>query len=79
MYGRSFTKVFEPQINDDSVEQDKNDKYWKNRLLLHDCLLPYSSFNDYKNPPVMTEYLNRSEEDYDYGVVVAALELDKNS
>ena len=76
MYGRSFTKDFPINAFENTREgREKNTKYWKNYLRLHDCLLPYSTFTNFNSEP-KTDYLNYHEEDYDYGVVVAALGLD---
>ena len=77
MYGRGFIQSFDKIIYD--KEENKKDgdheKYWKNYIRLHDCLLPYSSFTNFNTKPT-ADYLAYSEEDYDYGVVVAAIGLD---
>ena len=75
MYGRTYTDKFEPSVYDNPNDSNKNEKYWKNTLLLHDCLLPYSSFTDFSKAP-KANYLAYHEEDYDYGVIVGALDLE---
>ena len=78
MYGRAFTHSFEPIVYDESVKDydQKSSKYWKNNFALHDCLLPYSTFTNFEKEPE-ANYLNYHEEDYDYGVIVAALDMNE--
>lgn len=77
MYGRSFIKEFKKSVFDKSENKKgtDNEKYWKNSIRLHDCLLPYSKYVDYTTKPVC-DYLKYGEEDYDYGVIVASIGLD---
>ena len=78
MYGRTFTHSFEPFVYDKSETdyEQKSSKYWKNNFELHDCLLPYSTFTNFEQEP-HANYLNYHEEDYDYGVIIAALDMNK--
>ena len=78
MYGRTFTHSFEPIVYDESEidYEQKSSKYWKNNFELHDCLLPYSTFTNFEQEP-HANYLNYHEEDYDYGVIIAALDMNK--
>ena len=71
-YGRSFIKEFKDKVYPDTKKSSDQQKYWKNYIRLHDCLLPYSAFTNYHAKP-NAEYLPYSEEDYDYGVILAAI------
>lgn len=70
IYGRAFSKTFEPAYS--NLDEDQNKKYWKNFLKLHDALLPYSKRIEYQSIS-NANYLEYPIEDYDYAIVVADL------
>ena len=76
MYGRAYLEKYQ-SFTDSNLEANKTEKnYWKNRLLLHIDLLPYSSFTDYREPST-PKYLSYATEDYDYSSVMASINMDR--
>ena len=71
IYGRAFTSSYKSVSN---KKLDGDSDYWKNRVLLHNCLIPYSSFTDY-HEQLEAKYLPYKAEDYDYGVIIASLNM----
>lgn len=83
IYGRVFTKEYKIRQEGVLENNQKNNlpkKYWKNNLKLHACLLPYSKLQNFHSKEFNKDgrYLKYSEEDYDYGSIIVALNLDES-
>lgn len=84
IYGRTFTKdykIIQEVVLKNNQIKDLSKKYWKNNLKLHACLLPYSELQNFHSKQFNKDgkYLKYTEEDYDYGSIVVALNLDENN
>lgn len=76
---KDYKEMTANELKDEKRLSKANKNYWKNILKLHTCLLPYSKEINLKtNVDVVKnmKYLRYQDEDYDYGCVVVALNLE---